>query len=135
MNYRQLQAKLKQFRNAGELPANFKLNQKKQALMLALKSLEDEQQALVNESKFQLDYRHATKSLKDLQKIAEITIANEGDSFEKGMEDVKAQTRYISSRYYQGKDILIVPVTHIKGRYTQWMNSNHMTEALLYIEP
>ena len=132
MTYRELQAALKTFKAEGKLDKSFKLNQKKAALELAYNSLTKAKNDQNAEAKFNQSYREVTKAIENLDKVATVTIANEYDDFELNFAKVKEYVKELSATHYNGKKITIVPVTHLKSFGTQWMNTNHVTEALLY---
>jgi hypothetical protein len=133
MTYRQLQANLKAAREQGLLPKTFKLNQTKKSLELVYNSFQAAETSKVAEESFNADVRTSTQSVESLTKVATLTIANEHDDFEAGFASVMRHAKELSDTYYGGKEITIVPVTHLKGVETQWMNTNHVSEALLYV--
>jgi hypothetical protein len=133
MTYRELQTSLKAARQSGLLPASFKLNQTKKALELAYNSLKAEQTATATEKEFNTEVRKVSKELQGLTKVATLTIAHENDDFDVNLTSVTKYCKELSNTYYGGQTIIIVPVTHLKSIETQWMNTNHVTEAYCYL--
>ena len=133
MTYRELQTNLKAARKSGLLPASFKLNLTKEALELAYNSLQADQAATATEKEFNTEVRKVSKELQGFTKVAEITISHEHGDFAANLASVTKYCKELSEKYYGGQAITIVPVTHLKSRETQWMNTNHVTEAYGYI--